>query len=127
MYDVIELRNEDIKKKLFDRIFWAAAGAMGEGGAVEIVTDDGEVYHCNYAYGDADIDLILEACPIISMEEIPEDYVLHYLGMGNCLVFRKEYEEKYNELLKEFLSKKGERVIEYNVWLDIASALCRKS
>ena len=36
MADVIHLKDEDITKELFDRadfIFWAAGGAMGEGGA----------------------------------------------------------------------------------------------
>ena len=49
MTDVIHLRNEDITKELFDRaqfVFWAAGGAMGEGGAVNMVADDGKAYYC---------------------------------------------------------------------------------
>ncbi|MBQ3401918.1 MAG: hypothetical protein IJG65_00890 [Synergistaceae bacterium] len=121
----IHLRNKDIKKELIDRaqfIFWAAGGAMGDGGAFEIVTDDGRAYYCNCVYGDADPDLILEACPLIRDDAqdsgLWEGWVFHYLGGGNFLLFRKEYEEKYNELLGD--------EFEYGKWHDIALTLCRK-
>ena len=85
----IHLRNKDIKKELIDRaqfIFWAAGGAMGDGGAFEIVTDDGRAYYCNCVYGDADPDLILEACPLIRDDAqdsgLWEGWVFHYLGEG---------------------------------------------
>ena len=132
MTDVIHLKNEDIRKELFDRahfIFWAAGGAMGDGGAVCIVTDDGKAYYCNCVYGDngyiADAKLVGKACPIIAAEEFPpEGWVYHYLGFGNNLLYRSEYDEEYCRLLGETDEDNPAR--EYHNWLGIAVKLCSK-
>ena len=129
MADVIHLKDEDITKELFDRadfIFWAAGGAMGEGGAVAIVTDDGKSYYCNCVYGDSEAGYIAnpiavsKACPMLEADEFPEDWVYHYLGFGNNLVYRKDYDEEYCRLLGEN-SGAG---YEYQNWHDIAVKLC---
>lgn len=129
MTDVIHLRNEDITKELFDRaqfVFWAEGGAMGEGGAVKIVTDDGKSYYCNCVYGDyetgyvADARLVSKACPMIEADEFPEGWVYHYLGFGNHLLYRAEYDAEYCRLLEES-DWDGH---EYQCWLRIAVKLC---
>ena len=127
MVDVIPLKNQDIKKELIDRahfIFWAASGSLGDSGAFRIVTGDGKSYYCNYAYGDADIDVILEACPLICEDAESsgywEDWVFHDLGGGNFLLIRKEHEEKYNELLCD----NGEIAYEYQNWHRTALKIC---
>ena len=133
MTDIIHLKNEDITKELFDRakfIFWAAGGAMGDGGAVYVVGDGGKSYYCNCAYGDyetgyvADYRLVAEACPMIEEGEIPEGWVYHYLGAGNNLVYRSEYDGEYCRILDELIPSKYE--IEYQAWQDIAVKLCSK-
>ena len=125
MNDIIELKNEAITRELFDRaqfIFFAEGGAMGEGGAVEIVIDDGTAYHCNYVYGDADIDKLLEACPVINMPgELPKGWLPRYLGFGNHLFVRTEHYIKYLELLGD---KVNRRAGEFQNWHDVAVRLC---
>ena len=132
MTDVIHLRNEDITKELFDRaqfVFWASGGAMGEGGAVNMVDDDGKAYYCNCAYGDyetgyvAEARLVVKACPMIEADEFPEGWVYHYLGFGNHLLYRAEYDGEYRALLGESDSPGHE----YQNWLGIAVKLCGKS
>ena len=133
MSEIINLRNKDITKELFDRaqfIFWAAGGAMGDGGAVYVVDDGGKSYYCNCAYGDesgyvADWELIAEACPMLADGEFSEEWIYHYLGGGNNLVYRKEYDSEYCRLLAELIPAKYD--IEYQVWLDIAVKLCSKA
>ena len=130
MTDIIHLRNEDITKELFDRaqfIFGAAGGAMGEGGAVMMVDDDGRAYYCNCVYGDetgyvADARLVSEACPMLNADEFPEGWVYHYLGFGNNLLYRAEYDGEYCALLGESDSPGHE----YQNWLGIALKLCSR-
>ena len=135
MKDVIHLKNKDITKKLFSHaqfIFWAATGAMGDGGAVEIVTDDGKAYYCNYAYGGADIDRIIKACPILENAfDLPEGWVFHYLGFGNHLIYKKKYDREYCVLLAETAERESSKFpgtqpedFEHSLWLDIAVKLC---
>ena len=87
MDEIIQLRNRDITKELFDRaqfLSWAEGGAMGDAGAVIIVTDDGKSYYCNWAYGDADPKLIIKACTLLKkFPDLPAEWEYHYLGMGN--------------------------------------------
>ena len=52
-----EICNEDLKKAAFSNaqfVMIAEGGAMGEAGAVLIVTAGGSVFHCNYVFGDVD-------------------------------------------------------------------------
>ena len=130
MTDVIHLKNEDITKELFDRaqfIFWADDGAMGSSGAIVLVDDCGKYYYCNWLYGDsgyiADYMLIMRACPMFR-DGFNEEWVYHYLGFGNRLAYRKEYDEEYCRLIDELIPSQYE--IEYQAWQDIAVKLCSK-
>ena len=52
--------------------------------------------YCNYAYDDADIDKLLEACLVINMsDELPEGWLPRYLGFGNHLFVCTEHYIKY--------------------------------
>ena len=125
MDEIIQLRNRDITKELFDRaqfISWAEGGAMGDAGGVMIVTDDGKSYYCNWAYGDADPKLIIKACTILKkFPDLPAEWEYHYLGMGNHLVYLKKYDEEYRRLLGE--NNEPElpyEVYEYQNWYSAA-------
>jgi ADP-ribosylglycohydrolase len=87
----------------------AAGGAMGDAGAVQVVTSKGEVYYANPLYEDIDMEQVFEVCPPLSQCQfgiigggvIPEGWKTIYLGFGNHLVlhesiceeFRKEAEQ----------------------------------
>ena len=120
MKGITRLRNKDMKKKLFDRaqfFFWAEWGAMGDAGAVEMITEDGCRYCCNFVRDDVDPDIIAEACPLFGLDRpIPEGWMYHYLGMGNHLYYRMKYDEEYCRLLGE-IENPGQ---EYQRWLDTA-------
>ena len=93
-----------------------------------MVADDGKAYYCNCVYGDcetgyvADARLVSEACPMLKADEFPEGWVYHYLGFGNNLVYRAEYDGEYCRLLGES-DNPGH---EYQQWLGIAVKLCGK-
>ena len=65
-----EIRNRDLKKGLFKNaqfIFFSAEGAMGEGGAIVVVTSGGSIFHGNYSYGDIKFDKLLKVLPALQL------------------------------------------------------------
>ena len=48
----------------------ASGGAMGDPGAIEMVTSKGEVFYANPLYEDITIEQVLIACPILSEIEL---------------------------------------------------------
>ena len=101
---VIHLRQEDIRKELFDRaefFFWAEAGAMGDHGAVYIITEDRKTYYCNYVYGDDKVsaESISEAFPVWDMYDLPEEWADFSCHMGNHLLMKKKYMLRFRHFL----------------------------
>ena len=63
-YLVNELNNATFTNDILeDAVFFmfAEGGAMGEPGGILFVTEDGEVYHGNYAFGDLEMDTVVTA------------------------------------------------------------------
>lgn len=81
----------------------ADGGAMGEPGGVNIFIDEQDkitVAHCNYVYGNFDIDRFMERmtdngkddfATCLNSGKIPEGWAHVYMGMGNSLYMREEY------------------------------------
>lgn len=104
---VIHLNQEDIQKELFDQaqfFFWADPGAMGDHGAVYIITEDRKTYYCNYVYGDDKVsaESISEAFPVRDMwymHKLPEEWAYFPCNMGNHLLIRKKYKNNFRRFL----------------------------
>lgn len=103
----------------------AAPGAMGDAGAVEIVTFDRCVYHANPDFGDISMDQVCQVCPPLKDchfmtfggGKIPQGWSTVYLGMGNYLVMKDAIFDFFSEAVEQagFCTPAGL----YGAWLDI--------
>lgn len=114
---VIELNDIDIGSILFDEIMFfmlGESGAMGEPGAVVIITEEAsgmKVYHGNFCYGGIDIKRIEKIFPPMEtfncgifgqVSGVAEGWKHEYLGMGNHLFVREV-------IYDQFLGEIGDR------------------
>ena len=103
----------------------AAPGAMGDAGAVEVVTSKGEVYYANPFYEDIEMEQVFEVCPPLSECRfgifgggvIPEGWKTVYLGFGNHLVLHESISEDFRKEAE--LSEIKEVGDLYNKWMDV--------
>ena len=107
----------------------AAPGAMGDAGAIEVVTTKGEVYYANPFYEDIEMEQVFEVCPPLSECRfgvfgggvIPEGWQTIYLGFGNNLVLHESISEEFRkEAEKSKIKEVGDL---YNKWLDIVKRM----
>ena len=127
MIDPIELNDKTFTKDVLDKTTFfqiAEAGAMGEGGGIVFVTEDGTVYHANYCYGDLKWETLQRAFPVIDQcqfgithSEVPEGWVYENLGMGNHLIVRRDRYDGFARLASKCKSM-GEL---YQKWLEFAT------
>ena len=127
--EMIEIRNRDLKKGLFKNaefIFFSAEGAMGEGGAIVVVTSGGSIFHGNYSYGDIKFDKLLKVLPALNEfcnaddTKDPEGWSYEYLEAGNNLLIR-------NDICEEFRNKvKNDYHDDMICWLEAAIQLIEK-
>ena len=133
---IIELNNdnfhryEDIRVQYLQFFMYAEGGAMGEAGAVYIITqkeDTVRYYHANCVFGDLrwnHIDFLLlqiNDCNIETPDDTPfSNLYFHYvdLGFGNHLYIRKRYEKAFHEAFEN--ASCGEM---YQGWFDVAKNL----
>lgn len=106
----------------------AAPGAMGDAGAVEMVTSKGDVYYANPFYEDIELEQVFEVCPPLSKCQfgifggvIPEGWKTVYLGMGNNLVLHESICEEFRKEVEQSVSK--EVGVLYNKWMDIVKSI----
>ena len=103
----------------------AAPGAMGDAGAVEVVTSKGEVYYANPFYEDIEMEQVFQVCPPLSECRfgvfgggvIPEGWKTVYLGFGNHLVLHESISEDFRKEAE--LSEIKEVGDLYNKWMDV--------
>ena len=104
---------------------FAEGGAMGEGGSIIIVSDNGKSYRLNYVWDDWSEDCIYEVCPILkecslcAFERIkyPKGWIYRYMGVGNHLLIHELLEKRFSEATKDFQTpveyyKNWEQIIE---------------
>ncbi len=81
---------------------YAFAGAMGEGGALYILSASKEMHHINTIKSGLTKEQIWEICPplkhcefgIFGKGKIPEGWSMYYLGMGNHFVIKDTYKKE---------------------------------
>ena len=103
----------------------AAPGAMGDAGAIEVVTTKGEVYYATPFYEDIEMEQVFEVCPPLSECRfgvfgggvIPEGWKTIYLGFGNHLVLHESISEDFRKEAE--LSEIKEVGDLYNKWMDV--------
>ena len=103
----------------------AAPGAMGDAGAVEVVTSKGEVYYANPFYEDIEMEQVFQVCPPLSECRfgvfgggvIPEGWQTIYLGFGNHLVLHESISEDFRKEAEQSEIKEVGDL--YNKWIDI--------
>ena len=103
----------------------AAPGAMGDAGAVEMVTAKGEVYYANPFYEDIEMEQVFEVCPPLSEcrfgvfggDVIPEGWKTVYLGFGNHLVLHESISEDFRKEAEQSEIKEVGDL--YNKWMDV--------
>lgn len=129
--NTIELNNDTFTKDILDGTTFfqlAEGGAMGEPGGVTFMTEDGKVYHANYCFGNLKRKTMEEAFPVLSEcrfkmfgydSEVPAGWVYVNLFMGNHLIVRKDYYERFEPLITEY---KGVGEL-YANWLRIAASI----
>ena len=107
----------------------AAPGAMGDAGAIEVVTTKGEVYYATPFYEDIEMEQVFEVCPPLSECRfgvfgggvIPEGWQTIYLGFGNNLVLHESISEEFRkEAEKSKIKEVGDL---YNKWMDIVKSI----
>jgi ADP-ribosylglycohydrolase len=107
----------------------AAPGAMGDAGAIEVVTTKGEVYYANPFYEDIEMEQVFEVCPPLSECRfgvfgggvIPEGWQSIYLRFGNNLVLHESISEEFRkEAEKSKIKEVGDL---YNKWMDIVKRM----
>ena len=107
----------------------AAPGAMGDAGAIEVVTTKGEVYYANPFYEDIEMEQVFEVCPPLSECRfgvfgggvIPEGWQTIYLGFGNNLVLHESISEEFRKEAEKSKIKEVDDL--YNKWMDIVKRM----
>ena len=127
---ISEICNSDLKKETFKDaqfIMIAEGGAMGEPGAVCIVTAGGNIFHCNYVYGDVKLSELTDTIPVLKAwdagmfgeySSVPDGWHCEYLGAGNHLLIRNDVYPNFKEVLKSNGAEYPEDV--YQIWFDTA-------
>ena len=132
-HTISEICNADLKKSTFREtqfIMFAESGAMGEPGAIVIVTDDGDIFHCNYVYGDVKLSKLRKVIPVLgewhpvlfgSYDNIPEGWNCEYLGAGNHLLIRNDIYDEFKGIIGEDMNPSQI----YASWFDVLDKLTK--
>lgn len=107
-------------------LFFAEPGAQGGYGVIVIVSRTGEIYSCNYVYGDLPVDCYASLCPPLNGTKFniggqrdlpPNGWLPLYLGLGNHLIVSVDYADSFAKELaaRNIIS----RVQVYQQWLSI--------
>lgn len=106
--------------------FFSEPGAQGGNGEIVIVSSTGEIYFCNYIYGDLPVDCYASLCPPLNDTKFniggqrdlsPNGWQPLYLGLGNHLIVSEEYADSFKkELIARNVVNRGQV---YQHWLSI--------
>jgi hypothetical protein len=104
---------------------FASPGAMGDSGAIIVVTKDGCVYRANPFFEDVSEEEVFQVCPplkncqfgMFGGGNIPEGWQSYYLGCGNHLVIRDDISAQFSAIIEREEFKKMGAV--YQKWIDI--------
>ena len=106
--------------------FFAEPGAQGRNGEIVIVSRIGEIFSCNYIYGDLPAGCYANLCPPINDTKFniggqrdlpPNGWLPLYLGLGNHLIVSEDYADSFvKELAERSITNRGQV---YQHWLSI--------
>ena len=106
--------------------FFAEPGAQGRNGEIVIVSRIGEIFFCNFIYGDLPADCYASLCPPLNDTKFniggqrdlpPNGWLPMYLGLGNHLIVSEEYAVSFaKELADQSVMNRGQV---YQQWLSI--------
>ena len=125
---VIELTDTTFTRELLDKTTFfqiAEGGAMGEPGGIWFVTEDSQIYHANYCFGNLSAQTISTAFPVIDQcrfglfglnSTVPDGWQYVNLGFGNHLLVRQDRYESFAPLIASYKSP-GEI---YQTWMEHA-------
>lgn len=127
--NIIEISDKNIKDiKCDDVMFftYAESGAMGEGGAINLLNKEKKIYHTNYVYGDFNIKKLFKVFPplenlkcfIHSVSGLDSNWKYIDMGFGNYLFIRKDIFKKFEKKLKEEIPEDTDFIpgFIYNNW-----------
>lgn len=105
---------------------FAEPGAQGRYGEIVIVSRIGEIYSCNYVYGDLPVECYADLCPPINDTKFniggqrdlpPNGWLPLYLGLGNHLIVSEDYASSFaKEMADRSIMNRGQV---YQHWLSI--------
>lgn len=105
---------------------FAEPGAQGRNGKIVIVSRTGEIYSCNFIYGDLPEGCYVELCPPLNdtkfniggqRDQPPSGWLPLYLGVGNHLIVPEEYAVSFAKELADWSVMNRGQV--YQQWLSI--------
>ena len=104
---------------------FASPGAMGDSGAIIVVTGEGHAYRTNPFFEDISMEEAFQVCPplkdcqfgVFGGGKIPEGWQSHYLGCGNHLVIRDDISAQFSTVIEREEFKKMGAI--YKHWIDI--------
>ena len=130
MSEIININGKNANTIKYDSIIAitiAEGGAMGDPNGIEIVLKDMSLYYFNLGYTDINVGKFFEDNPVLKsikcsigqITQIDDNWKWFNMGFGNYLIIRKEYYEKYNNILLEKIGKEYGAGQLYNSWYKI--------
>ena len=121
----IKLTKENYKQYLpIDTVAFSfsEAGAMGEAGAVALVSSNKQLFSFNYVYGGFEMEEVGEICPVLRKcrvsnfkVDVPKEFVHLYLGFGNHLVIKDILFDEFKVHAKDSIDSPD---LLYETWLE---------
>lgn len=127
------LTNELLKKSFFKDakfIMVAASGAMGHGGDVCVIKENGSIYSGNYVYGKLDGEKFIQTFPYVLDEEYDVlkntgkstdgKFYYIYMGAGNHLLIAADVWDKFEKAASDCECAEDY----YEKWYEVACTIC---
>lgn len=130
----IEIDKDNIKNIKYDgvvAITIAEGGAMGEPNRFEVVDENMQLYHSNFANGKVEHKDLVKAFPVLkefrcgfdNVDKLDKGWNWLSLGMGNYLLIRDKYFELYKDRVIGELGEKYRKGELYQSWFRILQKL----
>ncbi len=126
----IEITEENINDINYNQIIAvtiAEGGAMGEPNRFQVVDENMQLYHSNFADGMVKYDDLIKKFPLLKgfecgceqINNLDKGWKWFNLGAGNYLLVKDEYYKYFDDRVKEELGEKYKKSELYQKWFDI--------
>ena len=130
----IEIDSKNIKDINYDGIIAltiAEGGAMGEPNGFQVVDENMKLYHSNFADGKIEYKKLETAFPVLKsfkcgfddVQKLDNGWKWISLGMGNYLIIKEEYYDRYMDRVIAELGKEYRKGELYQNWYKILKKL----